>query len=129
PQDVLDMAASVVLGVVGDKRATWKHWNLWAEAERQTMHWRMATHQDRIEVVARIVAQAEGGSITLTPPEWAPTPLAMQRADGTSTLRPKHSIVFTSQAVLDAEKRLLGLMDDRTAPRLGVMSREVVPET
>ena len=119
PQDVVDMAASVVLGVVGDKRATWKHWNLWAEAERQTMHWRMATHQDRIEVVARIVTQAEGGSVTLTPPELAPSPLGMQRADGSSTLRPKHSTVFTSQAVLDAEKRLLGLMDDFTAPRLG----------
>jgi conjugative relaxase-like TrwC/TraI family protein len=119
PQDVVDMAASVVLGVVGDKRATWRHWNLWAEAERQTMHWRMATHQDRVQIVARIVAQAEGGSVTLTPSELAPTPLAMQRADGSSTLRPKHSTVFTSQAVLDAEKRLLGLMDDRTAPRLG----------
>lgn len=120
PQDVVDMAASVVLGVVGDKRATWKHWNLWAEAERQTMHWRMTTHQDRVQVVARIVAQAEVGSVTLTPPELAPTPLGMQRADGSSALRPKHSTVFTSQAVLDAEKRLLGLMDDRTAPRLGI---------
>ncbi|WP_275001720.1 MobF family relaxase [Promicromonospora iranensis] len=119
PQDVVDMAASVVLSVVGDKRATWKHWNLWAEAERQTMHWRMATHQDRIEVVARIVAQAEGGSVILTPRELVPTPVAMRRADGTSTLRPKHSTVFTSQAVLDAEKRLLRLMDDHTAPRLG----------
>jgi conjugative relaxase-like TrwC/TraI family protein len=119
PQDVVDKAASVVLGVVGDKRATWKHWNLWAEAERQTMHWRMATHEDRVQVVARIVAQAEGGSVTLTPPELAPTPLGMRRADGSSTLRPKHSTVFTSQAVLDAEKRLLSLMDDRTAPRLG----------
>ncbi|WP_285100911.1 MobF family relaxase [Promicromonospora sp. MEB111] len=118
PQEVVDMAACVVLGVVGDKRATWKHWNLWAEAERQTMHWRMTTHQARIEVVARIVAAAEGGSVTLTPPELAPTPVAMLRADGSSTLRPKHSVVFTSQAVLDAEKRLLALMDDRTARRL-----------
>jgi len=118
PEEVVDMAASVVLGVVGDKRGTWKHWNLWAEAERQTMHWRMTTHQDRVEVVARIVTAAETGSVTLTPPELAPTPVAMLRADGSSTLRPKHSTVFTSQAVLDAEKRLLGLMDDRTAPRL-----------
>ena len=121
PQDVVDMAASVVLSVVGDKRATWKRWNLWAEAERQTMRWRMATHQDRVQVVARIVAQAEGGSVTLTSPELAPTPLAMQRADGSSTLRPKHSVVFTSQAVLDAENRLLGLMEDRSAPRLGTV--------
>jgi conjugative relaxase-like TrwC/TraI family protein len=119
PQDVVDMAASVVLGVVGDRRATWKHWNLWAEAERQSMHWRMATHQDHVQLVARIVAQAEGSSVTLTPPELAPTPVAMQRTDGSSTLRPKHSVVFTSQAVLDAEKRLLGLMEDFTAPRLG----------
>ncbi|MFI9485357.1 MobF family relaxase [Promicromonospora sp. NPDC052451] len=118
PQEVVDMAASVVLGVVGDKKATWKHWNLWAEAERQTMHWRMTTHQDRVEVVTRIVTAAETGSVTLTPPELAPTPVAMQLADGTSSLRPKHSTVFTSQAVLDAEKRLLALMDDRTAPRL-----------
>ena len=116
PHEAVEKTAAVVLRVVGDKRATWKHWHLWAEAERQTMHWRLTTHQDRVDVVARIVAQAEGGSVLLTPPELAPPPGFLLRADGTSTLRPKHSQVFTSQAVLNAETRLLDAMTQRTAP-------------
>ncbi|WP_129787818.1 MobF family relaxase [Promicromonospora panici] len=116
PEEAVEKEAAVVLRVVGDKRATWKHWHLWAEAERQTMHWRLTTHQDRVQTVARIVAAAEGASVLLTPPELAPTPDFLLRADGTSTLRPKHSKVFTSQAVLDAETRLLDAMTRRNAP-------------
>ncbi|PUB26802.1 conjugative relaxase-like TrwC/TraI family protein [Promicromonospora sp. AC04] len=118
PNEVIEKAAAVVLRVVGDKRATWKHWHLWAEAERQTKHWRLTTHHDRVETVARIVATAEGASVLLTPPELAPTPDFLLRADGTTTLRPKHSQVFTSQAVLNAETRLLAAMIERTAPHV-----------
>ena len=34
-----------------EKRSTWKHWNLWAEASRQTMGWRFASAEDREAVV------------------------------------------------------------------------------
>ncbi len=29
-----------MVGVVEEKRSTWRHWNLWAEASRQAMGWR-----------------------------------------------------------------------------------------
>ncbi|MCF4119959.1 relaxase domain-containing protein [Antribacter sp. KLBMP9083] len=116
PVEKIEDAAAAVLTVVGDKRATWRHWNLWAEAERQTMTWRFHTNTDRVEAVARVVAEAEGGSVALTPPDLAPTPAFLLRKDRTSSLRPKHATVYTSEAVLAAERRLLDLSTTRTAP-------------
>lgn len=116
PAEKIEEAAAAVLAVVGDKRATWGHWNLWAEAERQTMTWRFHTHEDRVAAVARVVAEAEGASVPLTPPDLAPTPAFLLRADGTSALRPKHATVYTSEAVLAAEQRLLDLAAACTAP-------------
>lgn len=63
-----------VVAVVGEKRSTWRHWNLVAEAARQTMGWRFATPSDREEVTAAIVTAAEHASVRLTPSELASTP-------------------------------------------------------
>ncbi|MFI5623465.1 MobF family relaxase [Nocardioides sp. NPDC051685] len=105
-----------VVAEVGSKRATWRHWNLWAEASRQTMAWRFPTAEDREQVVARIVAYAEHSSIALTPPELATSPPEFQREDGTSTFRPRHATRYSSTAVLAAEDRLLKRAESRTAP-------------
>lgn len=104
--DVAQVARKVV-EVVGEKRSTWRHWNLWAEASRQTMGWRFATAEDREAVVGRVVAEATRQSVRLTPGELAPTPAALQRDDGSSTFRPRHSAYFTSEHHLLAEARLL----------------------
>ncbi|GAB3088539.1 MobF family relaxase [Isoptericola nanjingensis] len=129
PDDAISSAAGVVLSVVGEKRATWRHWSLWAEAERQTNAWRFQTAQDRINVVGRIVAAAEAGSVRLTPPELAPTPAFLRRADGTSSLRPRHATVYTSEAVIAAEERLLASSADTTGPGVtGVLSRFVADD-
>src|SRR5699024_500788 len=42
---VAELGASVV-EVVGEKRSTWRRWNLMAEASRQTMGWRFATRSE-----------------------------------------------------------------------------------
>ncbi|MFD6176162.1 MULTISPECIES: MobF family relaxase [unclassified Isoptericola] len=133
PDDAVSSAAGVVLSVVGSKRATWRHWNLWAEAERQTNTWRFQTAQDRLKVVGRIVAAAEAGSVRLTPPELAPTPEFLRRADGTSSLRPRHATVYTSEAVIAAEERLLASSADTTGPGLagafsGVVADDAVAQ-
>ncbi|WP_240644046.1 MobF family relaxase [Antribacter gilvus] len=126
PDEAITGAAAAVLLVVGDKRATWRHWNLWAEAERQTNTWRFTTAEDRTQVVARIVSIAEGSSVALTPPDLAPTPQFLLRPDGTSTLCPKHAAVYTSEAVLQAEERLLTLSADTTGPAVaGSLLRSV----
>ncbi|SDR65155.1 MobF family relaxase [Agrococcus carbonis] len=107
PLDVISELGRTVVAVVGEKRSTWRRWNLMAEASRQTMGWRFATMQDREAIVAMIADAAELVSLRLTPPELATSPVVFRRPDGTSVFRPKSSTVFTSESQLAAEDRLL----------------------
>lgn len=126
PLDVIGQIGDQVMGVVCKKRATWRHWNLWAEAVRQTMGWRFATVEDREAVTAMIVEAAEHRSIVLTPGELAVSPVEFRRSDGTSVFRPRHSAVYSSEAIMAAEGRLLDRSEDRTAPGVDVeVMREV----
>ena len=106
-----------VMSVVSEKRSTWRHWNLAAEAARQTMQYRFIAAIDREAVIGLVTDAAERASLQLTPPELAPSHVAFQRDDGTSVFRPAYSTVFTSTALLDAEARLLKRADDATGPR------------
>ncbi|MFD4328463.1 MobF family relaxase [Nocardioides sp. NPDC058538] len=123
---VIDEIGGRVLVEVGQKRTTWRHWNLWAEASRQTMGWRFASVEDREIVVAGIVRTAERRSVLLSPPELAPSPPEFQRDDGTSVFRPRHAFVYSSAAVLDAEERLLARADDRSARTIAVQDARAV---
>ena len=73
---------------VGEKRATWRHWNLHAEASRQLIGLRFATTTDREAILGLVVDAAEAASLRLTPPDLACTPAVLQRADGSSVFRP-----------------------------------------
>ncbi|WP_444876255.1 MobF family relaxase [Agromyces albus] len=115
--EIAALGASV-LAAVSEKRATWRHWNLAAEAARQTMRYRFALASDREAVVGLVVDAAEGASLQITPPELTSSPAAFRREDGTSVFRPKHSTVFTSTELLDAESRLLERAADKSGPRL-----------
>jgi conjugative relaxase-like TrwC/TraI family protein len=116
PLDVIDVVGSSVVGAVSEKRSTWRHWNLWAEACRQTMGWRFASAEDREAVVGMIVEAAKRESLSLTPPELALSPEVFRRDDGTTVFRPRHSVVFTSAELLAAEDRLLQRTEDTSAP-------------
>lgn len=116
PLDLIGDVASAVVGVVSEKRATWRHWNLWAEASRQTMGWRFASADDREAVVRLLVEEAKRRSISLTPPELATIPEVFRRSDGTSRFRPRHGVFFSSADLLAAEDRLLARSNDRGAP-------------
>jgi conjugative relaxase-like TrwC/TraI family protein len=107
PLDLIDELGRSVVEVVGEKRSTWRRWNLMAEASRQTMGWRFATMQDREAIVAMVADAAELVSLRLTPPELAASPVVFRRPDGSSVFRPKSSTVFTSESQLAAEDRLL----------------------
>lgn len=122
-----DLAEAVIVGLgrdvveaVGEKRSTWRRWNLAAEAARQSMGLRFATATDREVVVGRIVLEAERASLRLTPPELASTPSLFQRADGTSRFRPTHSIMYSSQRLLAAEDELLALSRTTSAPNVNL---------
>ncbi|WP_313556154.1 MobF family relaxase [Miniimonas arenae] len=116
PLDLIDQVGQQVVDVVGEKRATWRRWNLHAEASRQTMEWRFASTVDREAVVGLVVDAAERHSLRLTPPELASSPAAFRRVDGESVFRPKHATVFSAASLLDAEDRLLALSADPTGP-------------
>jgi conjugative relaxase-like TrwC/TraI family protein len=107
-----------VMTAVSEKRSTWRHWNLVAEAARQMMHLRFASASDREAVLGLVVNAAESTSLRITPPEIASSPEAFQRDDGTSVFRPRHSIVFTSSELLDAEARLLERAADEAGPKV-----------
>lgn len=116
PAEVVARIGASVVAAVGEKRSTWRHWNLYAEAARQTMGWRFATTQDREALVGLVADTAEQQSLRLTPPELAPSPLEFQRADGSSVFRPKYSTLYSSGQLLAAEDRLLDLAHTLTAP-------------
>ncbi|MET8520811.1 MobF family relaxase [Nocardioides sp. NPDC004968] len=122
PQDISTEAiaevSAEVVAAVGKKRSTWRRWNLWSEASRQTMHWRFASAEDREQVITRVVAAAEDLSVALTPAELAPSPPEFRRDDGTSVFRPRHSTLYSSTEILAAEDRLLARAEYLYAPRV-----------
>lgn len=120
PLEDLYLVAETVVERVGDRRATWKRWNLHAEAVRQTMGLRFASTADRDAITGLIVDTAEHASLRLTPPELASSPPVFQRGDGSSVFRPKASTVYSSEQVLAAEDRLLAASNTRSAPTVSL---------
>ncbi|WP_346037334.1 MobF family relaxase [Brevibacterium picturae] len=126
PLGVVAELGAAVVEVVGEKRSTWRRWNLMAEASRQTMGWRFASMQDREAIVGMVADAAENASLRLTPPDLATSPAAFRRVDGTSVFRPKHSTVFSSELLLAAEDRLLDRSRTITAPTVPVGTVEKI---
>ena len=117
-RDELLALGQAVVEQVQQKRSTWGRWNLSAEASRQTIGLRFASTADREAVIGLITDAAEAESLRLTPPELTVAPAAFQRSDGSSVFRPRHSIVYTSIALLAAEDRLLDLSRSTDGPAL-----------
>lgn len=115
---VIEAVAADVVTAVAVKRAVWTHWNLLAEASKQTMHLRFATTSDREVVESMVVDAAQRLSVSLTPPQLASSPVGFQRNDGTSLFRSRHSAKYSSTAVMEAEARLLTRSVATTAPAL-----------
>ena len=126
PLDVIDELGHRVVETVGEKRSTWRRWNLMAEASRQTMGWRFAAVHDRVAIVAMVADAAERASLRLTPPDLATSPMVFRRTDGTSVFRPKHSTVFSSEVLLEAEDRLLDRSRTLTAPTVALATVEKI---
>ncbi|WP_087015928.1 MobF family relaxase [Leucobacter sp. 7(1)] len=126
PLDVIDSLGHSVVEAVGEKRATWRTWNLTAEAARQTMSYRFATTRDREVVVGMVVDVAEHASLRLTPPELASSPAIFRRADGSSRFRPTGSTVYSSIEVMAAEDRLLERARILTGPTVSIRTIEKI---
>jgi hypothetical protein len=118
PLEQVHDIATVVLMEVGNRRATWGRYNLHAETMRQLMGIRFASTADRTRVLDAIIAQAEAGSVRLTPEYDRLVPDRYRELDGTNWFQARDRVAYTSQQVLDAELRLLEHGADTTGPRL-----------
>ncbi|GHJ45885.1 hypothetical protein Cs7R123_32270 [Catellatospora sp. TT07R-123] len=109
--------AQLTAGRTAMSRSTWTVWNLRAEADRTLRQppdgmfpdgLVFATVEQRTAVLEQVVAQAvEQHSIPVTAHHDLPEPAMLRRVDGTSVFVEHGSTRFTSQAILDAEQRLL----------------------
>ncbi len=120
PLDEVARIAIAVVAAVGERRSTWRRWNLHAEAARRTMGLRFASPEDRAAVIGLVVDEAETRSVELSPPELASTPPEFRREDGSSAFRPRASTLYSSDDILTAEDHLLALAGTDTAPRVMV---------
>ncbi|RLP69088.1 conjugal transfer protein [Mycetocola manganoxydans] len=129
PPEAVHSLGLSVMTAVSEKRSTWRHWNLVAEAARQTMGLRFASASEREAVLDRVVDAAERASLRITPPDLASSPEAFRREDGTSVFRPRRSLVFTSSELLDAETRLLERAANEKGPRVALATLRSVSRT
>ena len=80
---------------------------------------RFCSPDDRVTVAERVTEFAVSKSLQLTPPELYHVPEHFRRADGSSRLRPRTHVVYTTSAILEAEARLLEAARQVSGPRLG----------
>jgi len=125
---ILADAADAVLASVAERHATYGRQNLLAEAHRTLHGVRFASPDDRVTVAERVTALAIDRSLVLTPPTMHHTPARYIRADGTSRLHPESRIAYATQALLDAETRLLSAGRSTDGPVVGVATVAAVSE-
>lgn len=124
PLDTITDLGRQVVEAVGEKRATWRRWNLHSEASRQLMGIRFATAEDREAVTGMVTDAAEQASLRLTPPELASSPVRFQRPDGSSRFRDPSAVLYSTEDLLAAEDRLLDRAGNQTGPTVDLATVE-----
>jgi conjugative relaxase-like TrwC/TraI family protein len=117
--EILADVARVSLQKVSDLRATFSQANVSAEVHRQLRAIRFTVPAERIAAARRTVELALGSALLLTPPPLHHTPGPFLRPDGTSKFRPKGHERYCTQALLDAEARLLDTARRENGPSVG----------
>jgi conjugative relaxase-like TrwC/TraI family protein len=117
---ILADAAQAVVTTVAEHHSTYGRQNLLAEAHRMLHGVRFASPDDRVAVAEHIAELVIARSVMLTPPPLHHTPERYVRPDGSSRLHPESRIVYTTEALLGAEARLLEAARSLGAPRVTV---------
>lgn len=118
--EMLTEVGAIAVHVVAEKRSTFSRANVFAEALRQVHGVRFASADDRMAVVERTVQLALADVLLISAPELAHNPARFTRPDGTSKFRARGFEVYTTQALLDAEARLLDAGRCTQSPRVGI---------
>ena len=119
--------AERVVESVSASRSTWTVWNLRAEAERQIRRALPFLPSERHRMVADAVtalAAAPTRSISVEAPALLDEPPELRRSNGESVFTAHAAERYTSQAVLDAEARLVNAT--RTPTALGLKESSAV---
>jgi hypothetical protein len=117
---ILADAAGAVVTTVAEHHSTYGRQNLLAEAHRMLHGVRFASPDDRVAVAEHIAELAIARSVMLTPSPLHHTPERYVRPDGSSRLHPESRVVYTTEALLGAEARLLEAARSLEAPRVSV---------
>jgi hypothetical protein len=115
-----DALPRAVVTTVAQHHSTYGRQNLLAEAHRMLHGVRFASPDDRVAVAEHITELAVARSVMLTPPPLHHTPERYVRPDGSSRLNPDSRILYTTEALLGAEARLLEAARSLGAPRVSV---------
>lgn len=117
-QQWIDQSAEAVLETISASRARWQECHVRAEAERIARSANLSRRK-MDKVVDRIVAAALGPerSVSLGVDEGLSDPAELCRADGSSVYSTAGTTMYTSEAIMAAEERLVAasqLMDGRS---------------
>jgi conjugative relaxase-like TrwC/TraI family protein len=113
PKSTVDAAwvsqtASHVLAVMEVSRPTWQMWHVRAEAQRQVRAADISAGQTEALVELLVDEVLHSRSVSLAPPdEGIDEPEPLRRVDGSSVYTVAGADLYTSQRILDAERRLL----------------------
>jgi conjugative relaxase-like TrwC/TraI family protein len=118
--EMLTEVGVIAVHVVAEKRSTFSRANVFAEVLRQIHGVRFASADDRMAVVERTVGLALAEVLLISALEMAHSPARFTRPDGTSQFRARGFEVYTTQALLDAEARLLEAGRSTQSPRVGI---------
>ncbi len=114
PETMLAIANQVVSGVQA-RRSTWDVWNLHAEASRATRVLRMRDAGERLRLTDQVVATAVTQCVALDPPGTSSAPTLARQGQGA---------VYTSPAILDAERALLAANHATDGPTMSAATAE-----
>ena len=117
---MLGEVGAIAVDVVAEKRATFSRANILAEVLRQLHGVRFASPEDRVSVAERTTELSLNQALLISAPDLAHTPERFRRLDGTSRFRARGFETYTTQALLDAEARLLEAGRSLSGPTIGV---------
>jgi len=112
--------ARVACERTAERRSTFTRANVLAKIHRQLRGRHFASYQDRLRVAEQAAKLALDGALLVSAPELHHVPERYRRTDGSSRMRPADQLLYTTEALLDAEQRLLDAGRRTDAPTVPV---------
>lgn len=118
--DALDIAevAGRVLATLAEARATWTRANAMAEIHRALKPITFRSILDRDDASRRVLERVIEQAVAVTPGNPLHAPREFRQSDGASAFAPTSRELFTTQRLLDAERRLLDAASRQTGLRV-----------